>query len=103
MVQLPLPVFLNSPRRPRIETALSLSPRLLSSAAYRDRPSTPVLIRVGPGATEQLQKERSGTGQARPLWAEVRRARLIAIGVVVICVSAPLGAAIPLLLSLLGR
>lgn len=104
VVQPPSPAFLNTPSWPRIEPVVPRSRRLLPAPTSSDGASKSVLTRIGPRATEKLPKEWSGTGKARRLSADVgRAARTIAIGVVVISVSAAVGAAVPLLLSLLGR
>jgi hypothetical protein len=104
VVQPPMPAFHDSPSPPRIETIVPQSPRLVSTPARRTVASKSVLTRIGPHATAQVEEVRSGTGKVRRTWADIRRvARPIAIGVVVVSVSAPVGAAVPLLLSMLGR
>lgn len=106
---LPQPLLPQPPLRALRDSLLVQARRdsvIARSDGLRSRrmPDTPegksVLTFIGPVAAAQRASERSHGGRPRrPLAA----AQPIAIAVALICLSAALGAAVPILLSLLGR
>ena len=68
-----------------------------------DAASRSVLTAIGPVAAAQRARDRSRDPKTRRLWSDARAAaQPIAITVALICMSVVVGAAVPLLLSLLG-